>query len=170
MWYNAADEQTIHKNPEFRPELIFLLFNFFSHIILSFLSHRLYLLTFPLLYIKFPSYPDWLFFKGATRKMCSLFCARRLDFYDVREAFLKGFVTLTLVQAHRTAGKKGISRIRERAISDGVGSRKCVRLMHIRICERTGVYVDAGRGFGVLSQNHGGTPTRRDDWDGRGGQ
>jgi len=41
--------------------------------------------------------------------MRSLLCARRarLDFYDVREAFLKGFMTLTLVQAHRTAGKKG---------------------------------------------------------------
>ena len=65
-----------------------------------------------------------------------------------------------------------MSHIRGHAILDGVSSRKRTRLMYIHIYarERMCEYVDGGRGFGILSQNHGGTPTRRDDWDDRGGQ
>lgn len=51
-------------------------------------------------------------------------------------------MTLTLVQARRTAGKKGY-RIYGSATSDGVGSRKHARLMHIRMYMRASgqVYV-----------------------------
>jgi len=151
----------------------FIISRVFFHLFFFSIDCNSLVYLFVLLIFKFSSYLDQ-FCRGVTYSLFAGVARARLDFYDARGAFLKGFMTSIFAQAHFTTDKRRISRIPEYAVSDCAGTRKRVEVCGCASHAYESEYVDAeglgGGGGGLLSQNRGGTPTRRDDWDGRGGQ